>query len=253
MSRLALSWLGAFRAEWTKLFSLRSTYILLAIAAMLVLAGFVLEAIDGDRALDSAIAVGLRSGVMLGQLAVAVLGALAVTGEYSSGMIRTTFAAVPTRIPVLTAKASVLVLAIGTLMLAAFLIASIAVTMIVGGNLGAVLGDIEIIRAFIGGAAYLAGIALIGSAIGWLSRSAVVAVTAIAAVTIVLPVLLPLIQLDWVVQLGQFLPNEIGRQMMTVGGQGQTGLGPLTSTAVYAAYAVIGLTAAALVLRRRDA
>lgn len=255
MSRLALSWAGAFNAEWTKLRSVRSTYILLAIAVGLVLTGFLLEAIDGDRTLDAAIGVGLRSGVGQGQLAIAVLGALAVTGEYASGMIRATLAAVPTRLPVLTAKAAALALAIVVVSIVTFIAGSLAAAMIVGGDLGAVLSDPEVIRAFLGGAGYLVGIALIGSAIGWLTRSAAFAVTLIAIVTIVLPITLPLIQLDWVERLGEFLPNEIGRRMVMLGERAaiETGLGPLASSAVYAAYAAIALAAAALVLRRRDA
>jgi len=251
---MALSWFGTLKAEWTNLFSLRSTYILLFMAGGLVTTGFLLEAVDGDRSLDEAISVGLRSGITLGQLAIAVLGALAVTGEYASGMIRATLAAVPTRIPVLTAKAAVLAVAVVGQMLLALVVGSLVSAQILGGDLGAVLTDPEMIHAFLGGASYIVGIAVIASAIGWLTRSAAFAVTLIATLTIVLPMTLPLVQLDWAAVLLNLLPNELGREMTMVGNPlgDDAVFGPLASAAILALYAAIALSAAALVLRRRD-
>src|SRR5437764_2678436 len=108
-ARVALS-------EWTKFVSLRSTRWSLGAGLLLTVAFPILFAAvtashwahmsAADRAdrhpLDIALA-----GVNVAQLAIAVLGVLVITGEYSTGMIRSTFLAVPKRLPVLWAKIGV--------------------------------------------------------------------------------------------------------------------------------------------------
>lgn len=248
------------KSEWTKLVTVRSTFALLAIAFLFILAGFALEAIDVESrdSLDDALAVGLRSGVMLAQLAIAVLGALTVTGEYSSGMIRATLAAVPTRLPVLGAKAAALAALTFVVSLIACLFGGlVAAAIYAEGDIWAALTNPDFVRALLAGGAYLAGIAVLGSALGWLFRSAAAAVAIMAGLIIMLPIVLPLIRLDWVETMGALLPSEIGRQMMRINGAvtdpASLGLTPWTSTAIYAAYALVALVAAAIVLRRRDA
>src|SRR5215216_7270281 len=106
---------GVMRGEWIKLLSLRSTWWALAsTAAVITLAALAtaasLNAMADDPALAPRIeqmhgAEVISSGFHFGMLTIAVLGALLITGEYATGSIRSTFAAVPTRIPDLTAKA----------------------------------------------------------------------------------------------------------------------------------------------------
>ncbi len=106
----------AVRAEWVKLRTLRSSALTL-IAAILGMAGIglVISAVTNANwshmqrdELANFDPVGRSSaGVNIAQLAVGVLGVLLVTGEYGTGMIRSTFAAVPARLPVIWAKAAV--------------------------------------------------------------------------------------------------------------------------------------------------
>src|SRR6185437_8424235 len=105
--------LRVLRSEWTKLVSVRSTRWSLVVAVILTIGLPMLFAgvtsshwgsmSPHDRAdrhpLDIALA-----GVNVSQLAIAVLGVLVITGEYSTGMIRSTMIAVPKRLPVLWAK-----------------------------------------------------------------------------------------------------------------------------------------------------
>ncbi len=104
------------RSEWIKLRTLRSTLIVLALTVVgIVGIGLLIAAVTnqnfatmsaGDRAHFNAIDRVL-GGVNIAQLTVGVLGVLVITGEYSTGMIRATFGAVPKRLPVLWAKLAV--------------------------------------------------------------------------------------------------------------------------------------------------
>src|SRR6185312_4657470 len=116
--RIGVTQARVIRSEWTKLWSLRSTRwaLLLSVVSMAGL-GILISAVQmahwnqmspGDRATFSAIGV---------------LGVLVITGEYSTGQIRSTFAAVPHRLPVLWAKTIVYAAVTMTLMLAASLVA----------------------------------------------------------------------------------------------------------------------------------
>src|SRR4051794_36561386 len=110
---------GVVRGEWIKLLSLRSTWWALASTAALITLVSLAAAMSLDAmADDPGMAPGIEqmhgaeivaSGFPFGMLLIAVLGALFITGEYSTGLIRSTFAAVPTRLPVLAAKAVALV------------------------------------------------------------------------------------------------------------------------------------------------
>lgn len=103
-----LSTKGIIRSEWHKLWTLRSTWITLITASALVLAvGITMGATyDGDDA-DVDTIVFTLFGTQLSQICLAVLGILVTAGEYSTGMIRSSLAAVPRRVPVLWAKAGV--------------------------------------------------------------------------------------------------------------------------------------------------
>ena len=109
---------GVVRGEWIKLLFLRSTWWALAsTAAVITLVSLAAAASLNAMADDPALAgieqmhgaEVISSAFHFGMLTIAVLGALFITGEYSTGMVRSTFAAVPTRIPVLAAKALTLV------------------------------------------------------------------------------------------------------------------------------------------------
>ena len=130
-------------SEWTKFVSLRSTRWSLGVGALLTIALPILFAAvtashwahmsASDRAdrhpLDIALA-----GVNVAQLAIAVLGVLVITGEYSTGMIRSTLLAVPKRLPVLWAKLGVYAAVSFVLTVPAVLIAFFASQAILNGH-----------------------------------------------------------------------------------------------------------------------
>ncbi|MDP3892185.1 MAG: hypothetical protein Q8Q44_13235, partial [Nocardioides sp.] len=103
-----VTFVRVLHSEWIKLWSLRSTYwAMLATLAAMVLIAVMLGAAslvdDTAAGPDGRMAIGM--GYSFAQVVVAVLGVLIITGEYTTGMIRSTVAAVPTRLPALTAKA----------------------------------------------------------------------------------------------------------------------------------------------------
>jgi hypothetical protein len=131
------------RSEWTKLWSLRSTrWTLLAAVVSMIAPGIIVAAFEmsrwatlpaDERARFSAIDTGV-GGYHLAQLAIGVLGVLVISGEYSTGMIRSSFMAVPRRLPVLFAKLGVYAAVTFVLMLVSTLVSYLVVQRIVRGS-----------------------------------------------------------------------------------------------------------------------
>jgi hypothetical protein len=279
-----VSWLRVLRSEWIKFWSIRSTYIIfvLAIFFMVGLGALIAYGIstaigEGEfegpatRMFDSAW-LSLQ-GIGLAQLAIGVLGVLTVTGEYSTGMVRATFSAVPRRIPVLTAKAALIIITVVLIMApAAFAAFFVAQGILANQGLDAQISDPGVARAVFGASLYLAMVGVIGCALGWLLRSAAGAIFALVVVLILLPVLLPLIQLDWVQNFSEYLPSTAGQTIYTVdpdnlmsramqggvrmedilGGEEEP-MKPWVGFGILVAWAVVALGAAGALLLRRDA
>jgi ABC-2 type transport system permease protein len=173
-------------AEWTKLRSVRSTFWLLLIGAAVTIGLAVLITVGlgsgsvevTEGGFDSA-GISLL-GVLLGQVAFAVVGVLAMTSEYTTGSIRGTLAAVPRRGRLLAAKfaaVGLVVLGIGT---AVSVIAFLAGQAVLAGQDRAVgFGDPGAARAVFGAGGYLAVTALLGVAVGALLRHTVAGVLAV--------------------------------------------------------------------------
>jgi ABC-2 type transport system permease protein len=195
---------------------------------------------------------GTLAGVGFAEIVVAVLGILAVTGDYATGAIRTTFTAVPSRTPVVLGKAAAVA---GLVAVVSF--ASIALSYVGSRLLMASAGlhltlDPSIVRALAGTGLYLTGIAVIGLSLGWLLRSTAGALGAFLGLLYgvqVLSLLLPQRVAEVVVP---YLPSSAGAAIMRPVTEPGS-LSPWMGLTVFAAYAVIGLAAAAIVVRRRDA
>ncbi len=150
-------------SEWIKMRSLRSTTLtLIAAVVTMVAAGWVFgwaatrqwstmppEALASFSPIDTTLA-----GYNLAQLAVGVLGVLLVTGEYATGMVRATFGAVPRRLPVLWAKATLYAGVTFALMLAAGFAAFLGGQQLLGTH-GTDLLAPGALRALVGVAGYL--------------------------------------------------------------------------------------------------
>lgn len=256
-------------SEWVKFRTLRSTVWTLAITVV-IMAGVAAVLAWGLTVAGAPAEAGpamgatsiITSGLMLAQLAVAVLGVLAVTGEYSTGMIRSTLAAVPRRLPALWAKA----LVVGVVVLVVGLVAvalSTLVTLPFHDGLGLTLdlGDGATLRILLGTALYLATIGLLAFAIGALLRHTAAALATVLGLLLVVESVFAIIPLRFFQEVSPFLPSTAGGRLlmdqatveMTAQMTSGTQLGPWQGYGVMVAWVVVLLAAAAALLKYRDA
>jgi ABC-2 type transport system permease protein len=254
--------LDVLRSEWTKLRSVRSTYwTLLAAAAVTIGLGAILSVFylnnyttmsPADRAAFDPTSYAL-SGLFLAQLAIGVLGALVITGEYGTGMIHTTFAAVPQRRLVLGAKALVfaavtLVTGVVSCLVGFFLSQAILST----HHLQTPIGAPGVLRAVIGGGLYLAVLGLLAFGMGAIIRHTAGAISAVFGLILVVPTIALFLPSSWSNEISPYLPSNAGRAIFSVGHQAHS-LAPWTGLAVFSAYAAAALLVAGFLLTRRDA
>ncbi|HKE51225.1 MAG TPA: ABC transporter permease [Actinomycetes bacterium] len=257
------------RAEWTKFWSVRGIRWSLLIAVAVTIALTVLLASAGDTNAtqagqgDDDVVVNSLRGVYFGQLAVITLGVLAGTSEYATGLIRTTFAAVPARSRVLAAKAVVL----GTAVAAAGLVASFASFLLaqplLRGN-GYVapaypppsLLTEPVLRAIVGSGLFLALLALLGLGLGIILRRTGGAITALVAVTFV-PLFAaepgsPLLSEDVAMWVRRTAPMA-GLAIQQTRDPANIAIGPWAGLGVLCGYVAVALVVAGWLLSRRDA
>jgi ABC-2 type transport system permease protein len=252
------------RAEWTKLRTVRSTWWVLALTVVgMVGLGALFCVRYGIGGISPADRAGFDpgayslSGFFLAQLAVGVLGVLAITSEYATGSIRATFAATPQRRSVLCAKAVV----VGTVT-ALIGVASSAAAFLVGQailahkGLQAHLGDLGVVRSVVGAALYLTVLSLLALGLGTLVRSTVGATAVVVGLVFILPGIVGALPTSWENTVTPYLPSEAGQALIgrtKFAPQGLHLLSPWVGFAVVCAYAATILIAAALLLSRRDA
>jgi ABC-2 type transport system permease protein len=274
-----LTFAGVLKSEFIKLFTLRSTFWCILIVVVLsvgigliiatvqaparagvVAAGPLTVAAQQDQAVMDA-TVGSR----IGELVLAVLGALVITGEYGTGMIRSTFAAVPKRMPALVAKA--IALAITAFVVGAVSIFGTAVIifpLLPGAKkISPDWTDVHVIESLLGGAVYLMFIALIAFCIGAIIRNSAGGIAAALGLILVLPGLIGLIggltQLTWIENIPTVLPSAVGGNLSNYSGHptqvvsGLLSLNRLDSGLVLVAWFVVLFVVAAVLLKRRDA
>ena len=247
-------------SEWFKLTSLRSSWItmVLGIGALAFLGGvigfFTNREWDRMRPARQATfdAVGSSlGGVRVAELAIGVLGVLFVTGEYGTGMIRSSLTTVPKRLPVLWAKA--LVFGMVTLLLSE--IASFVGFFVGQATLGThsvALSSDGALRAVIGTGLYLTIVALLGISLGFIIRSTAGGIAALVGILLVLPGVVSILPQSWQDTISPYLPSNAGAALYDLHPEPGS-LDPWPGFGVFCLYAVAGLIAAALVLLRRDA
>jgi hypothetical protein len=247
---------NVIRSEWIKLRSLRSTLTILAVSAAWVVAeGLIIAAgwntmSAADRAAFDPVGLSLR-GVGFAQFAVSVLGVLVITGEYATGQARATFCAVPRRLPVLWAKASVFAPVTFATGLISSLIAFLGSQALYGAH-GVSLGDPAAQRAVLGGALSVAGMGLLGLGLGFLIRSSAGGIAAVAFLTFVLEDFRFLLPASWRTSVVPYFPGEAGRAIYAVAPHNGGMLQPWPGFAVLCGYAAVAIASGALALRRRD-
>jgi len=253
---------GALRSEFTKIRSVRSTYwTLLALTVVTIGIGALACVGAASRPQD------VRGpffdptqhslvGLVLGQLIIVVLGALTVTSEYSTGMIRTSLTVQPRRGTVLAAKGVVFTaVALVTGLVASFLSFFIGQAILSSKHLNASLGDPGVLRAVIGGGLFLAVCGMLAFGLGTLLRHTAAAISAGIGLLFVLFVLVNFLPSSWQNHVDKWVPFNAGSQIWsTVSPPGQPHMfAPWTGFAVFTGYAVIVIIAGAVTFLKRDA
>lgn len=252
------SFAAVLRGEWLKLRTVRSTWWTL-LATFVLGAGLTilmcwgnadwLASADADESPGSFI----TWGMMVAQITAVVLGALVVTTEYGTGMIRTTFAAVPARGRVLAAKAvlvTVVFFVVGT---------GTALVGYAGGNyfldregIGMALEG-DVLRSMYGSGLYLAGIGLFTLAVGFLLRHTAGTISVVLALMLILGNMVNLVPGavgEWLTKL---MPGNAGSAVSTPVAFNPNLLEPWPGFGVFVVEIAVLLAAAYVVVRRRDA
>lgn len=256
---------GVLRSEWIKLTSVRSigwaiaiavviTAGLGALATLATLATAPEGAIEQGMFAEMPVASLGASGLLVSQLVFAVLGVIAITGEYGSGQIRSSLTAVPKRLPVLGAKALVLGLI-------AFVASGIALAVGMASTVGVALGfgvELDSMRlggdvplAVLTGAAYLALLTVFSLAVGAIVRSGAGGIAIALGVLLVLPTIVGLVPFEWVQEASPYLLPNAGMTMSMPGAE--PGEDFWRALAVTVAWPAIALLGAAAAMVRRDA
>lgn len=251
---------GALRSEFTKIRSVRSTYwTLLTLVVVtvgigtLTCLGAVSRGADHGPNFDPA----FRSlvGLYLGQLIIAVLGALTITSEYATGMIRTSLAVQPRRGTLFAAKAVVFaVVSLVTGLVASFASFFIGQAILSSKHLNTTLSQPHVLRAVIGGGLFLAVCGLLSFGLGAILRHTAAAITAAIGLLFVLTIVSNFLPQSWQVHVDKWIPANAGSQIWTVVTDPTAHLfSAWTGFGVFVAYAAIAIGAGFILFRKRDA
>jgi ABC-2 type transport system permease protein len=250
------------RSEWLKFWSLRSSYITLGAAVVGMIAfGVLFSAVTANRWPVMRAAAKLRfdptdtslRGFALAQLIVGVLGVLVVTGEYSTGMIRATMSAAPTRLPVIWAKAAVfgvVTYVVGTV--TAFVSFFVGQALLSSQHIQTTLSAPGVLRAVLGVGLYLTVVGLLGVALGWIIRSTAGGIATLFGLLLVLPALGEALPDSWSTHVVPYLPSDAG-QSVTAVRPDPGSLAPWTGFGWFCVYALVAFVLAVVLVRRRDA
>lgn len=270
---------GAVRSEWTKIRSVRSTaYTLLATIVVTIGISTLFawgqsghtapeDVANFDPVRDSLF------GIVFGQLVIVVIGAMTLSSEYSTGMIRTSLTSMPRRGVVFGAKLLVFtVVALVTGLFCSFVsffigqsfFSKVTVHDFRNGvpdkgttmDLSTTLGQPHVLQAVIGGGLYLAVSALLAFGLAAVLRHTAGAITAAIAALFVTFIMAQFLPHDWAVKVDKWIPFFAGGQIWGVrklGGDSVPMFSAWTGFAVFAAYAAAVIIAGAVLFRKRDA
>ena len=250
-------------SEWTKFRSLRSTMWTLLTAVVLTIGiGALFSAVTAnqyhtfsaaDKASFNPITTSLN-GILFSQLAIGVLGVLLISGEYSTGMIRSSLTAVPRRLPVLWAKLGVFAgVAFAVMLVTSFVSFFVGQALLSSHHLGVSISAPNALRDVIGAALYVTVAALTALALGALLRNTAAAISTFVAVFFVIPPLTHLLPASWTDHFVQYLPSNAGGVLYGGASGLAHPLAPWTGFGLLCAYAAVLIGFAAWRLRRADA
>lgn len=263
-----LSFLRVLRSEWIKLVTLRSTFwtlvgvLVLIVGLSALLSAVVPEASVLEQQAASAqagsafVTRAATAGLTFAPLVIAVLGVLAISGEFSTGMIRSSFAAVPHRFPVFAGKAIVLFVVSGLVGLISLTASwAIAVPLLTSkGYKGDFFSD-STLWSILGGAAFLGLVAVFALGVGAIVKASAGGIAITLGVLFLLPIIVALLEAllpaqTWIRDWSHYLLSE--------GGNGMAGLGngtlePWQNILTVAIWAAVSFIVGAILLQRRDA
>ncbi|MFD3477970.1 ABC transporter permease subunit [Streptomyces sp. NPDC058695] len=249
------------RSEWTKIRSVASTVWTLGLAAVLTIALGVLISILSRNEFKN---MGLKerlsfdptfisfAGMSLGQLAMIVFGVLVVSNEYSTGMIRTSLAAVPQRGTFLFSKVAVatvlaFVVGLATSFIAFFLGQAVL------GEYRAQIGDPGVLRAVIGGGLYMTLIAMFSMGVASMLRSPMLSLGILMPFFFLISNILG--NVSATKKIGRYLPDQAGSKIMQVVTpiDDDTPYGPWGGLGIMVIWVILALIFGYVLLKRRDA
>lgn len=257
------------RSELTKLGSVRSTYWTLLAQVVASVAWAVVDCAGivshwsqqppGAHADFNAAEASLTGQVALGQVIIVVLGALVITSEYSTGMIRTSLSAMPRRGVLYTAKA----LALAAVSLAVSLAASFAAfftgqAILAGKHIDTTLAQPDVPRAVLLSAVVVTVFGLFAYGLAAVIRHTAGAITAILAVLFLLPTLEQALPTSWYNEIVRWIPGSTALSPVARSAPSPPALAPHLfpawgEFAVFCGYAAVLLAAGAWSFLRRDA
>ena len=257
MSAVGVTFPRVLRSEWIKLRSLRSTTLTLAAGLAAIVGMAVFVALIRNRQWETMSALQRQSvsvsydvhvgGRFIGQLLIGVVGVLVVTGEYATGMIRATLAAVPRRLPVLTAKLTLLTLLLASTTLVAAFAAWFAGSALMSAHWQASLSDPGVLRAVVGQAVVLTAVALLGASLGFLLRNTAAAIATLFGIVLVLPVVGEL----WT-SVAPYLPSN-ALESVALARPDPEALSPGAGLLLFAGFTALVLAGGVWTLLRKDA
>ena len=257
-----LSAAGTIRSEWIKLRSLRSpvwSYAIVVVVSLglsWVLSSSLANSEFGPLmgSADQALIQSSTFGVTFGVLVVGVLGVLVISGEYSTGMIRSTLTAVPKRIPALAAKALVLFVTTFVVGVVSFAGAGVVSYLVLTSNGIEPQITGEVVASLLLAATYLAAVSVFALGLGTILRSSAGGIAAALGVLLLLPTIVlvfaSVTQAEWASNLLPYLLSNAGEAMVL---PSDGGFELWKSALIVAAWALVPLAGGALLLKRRDA
>jgi ABC-2 type transport system permease protein len=251
------------RSEWTKLWSLRSTrWVLLVSFIAMAAPGPVISAVQmgrwahltlHERVTFDSIDTGV-GGWHLAQLGIGVLGVLIISGEYSTGMIRSSLMAVPRRLPVLGAKVLVYAGVIFVLMLVATAISFFATQAIVAEHhIQHGIGYPGALRVVIGNVLFLTVLGIMCVGLGGWVRNSAGGIAAFVGLIFVLSGIIDILPSNIGNAVMPYLPLNAGTAVATYTFENSHHLTPWGGFALFCGYTLIVMLGASLTLTRRDA
>jgi hypothetical protein len=256
---------GALRSEWTKIRSVRSTlWSIGAMAGVAIGLNALINWLSIDRRWAQMVPAeqadrlahpldGILTGpMMVAQFAVAVIGVMAISAEYSTGMIRSTLQAQPRRMTILGAKVLVttgLMLVVGEALSFAAYVTGKAV---IAPHIPVHLSDPGVLRAVVGAGLYIPVLALFSLAAGAILRHTAAGLTAVLGIMLVVSNLTQLLPDSWGHHINAYMPMNAGSLVFQQYVAPKQLLTPWQGLGVFAAETAILVVVSGWLMRRRD-